>query len=193
MIRVATSEDLSAIVAIYNEAIARGFATADIEPVTVSSRQSLFAEHEQRCHPIYVCDDGVEVKAWCSLSPYRAGRKALRFTAEISYYVRADLYRRGYASSLVQHAITECASLQIKSLIAIVLERNVASCGLLEKMKFEKWGFLPRVADFSGDECGHVYYGRRINQPNQTPEPTSTAVTPPAVAGDRASGTRGSP
>jgi hypothetical protein len=28
--------------------------------------------------------------------------------------------------------------------------------------------------------------------PNQAPEPTSTAVTPPADAGDRASGTRGS-
>jgi ascorbate-specific PTS system EIIC-type component UlaA len=30
------------------------------------------------------------------------------------------------------------------------------------------------------------------NEPNQALEPTSTAVTPPAVAGDRASGTRGS-
>ena len=29
-------------------------------------------------------------------------------------------------------------------------------------------------------------------EPNQAPEPTSTAVTPPAVAGERASGTRGS-
>ena len=29
--------------------------------------------------------------------------------------------------------------------------------------------------------------------PNQALEPTSTAVTPPADAGDRASGTRGSP
>ena len=33
---------------------------------------------------------------------------------------------------------------------------------------------------------------RRKTEPNQAPEPTSTAVTPPAVAGDRASGTRGS-
>ena len=32
----------------------------------------------------------------------------------------------------------------------------------------------------------------RKTEPNQAPEPTSTAVTPPAVAGDRASGTRGS-
>jgi hypothetical protein len=32
-----------------------------------------------------------------------------------------------------------------------------------------------------------------VNEPNQALEPTSTAVTPPASAGDRASGTRGSP
>jgi hypothetical protein len=32
----------------------------------------------------------------------------------------------------------------------------------------------------------------RPTQPNQALEPTSTAVTPPASAGDRASGTRGS-
>jgi len=167
MIRVATRKDRSAIVAIYNEAVASGFATADTEAVSVASRKSWFAEHEETNHPIYVCDDRGEVRAWCSLSPYRAGRNALRFTAEISYYVRADSHRKGMASSLIQHAIAECASLQIKSLIAIVLERNIGSCRLLEKMKFEKWGFLPRVADFSGEECGHVYYGQRINTPNQ--------------------------
>ncbi len=45
-----------------------------------------------------------------------------------------------------------------------------------------------------------ILYGRETRRyltketipPNQTPEPTSTAVTPPADAGDRASGTRGS-
>ena len=38
------------------------------------------------------------------------------------------------------------------------------------------------------------YLNRRIGKKaaNQAPEPTSTAVTPPADAGDRASGTRGS-
>jgi phosphinothricin acetyltransferase len=87
---------------------------------------------------------------------------ALRFTAEISYYVRADSYRKGIASRLVRHSFGVCPSLQIKNLFAIVLENNKRCRDLLEKFEFEKWGFLPRVADFDGQEHGHMYYGRRI-------------------------------
>jgi hypothetical protein len=39
----------------------------------------------------------------------------------------------------------------------------------------------------------HELFESAKKPPNQALEPTSTAVTPPAVAGDRASGTRGSP
>ena len=49
-----------------------------------------------------------------------------------------------------------------KNLFAILLERNIASIKLLEKMGFEKWAFLPKVANFNGIECGQFYYGKRI-------------------------------
>jgi phosphinothricin acetyltransferase len=52
--------------------------------------------------------------------------------------------------------------LQIRHLFAIVLEGNEGSRRLLEKMGFEKWGYLPRVADFDGKEVGHLYYGRHL-------------------------------
>jgi L-amino acid N-acyltransferase YncA len=48
--------------------------------------------------------------------------------------------------------VATCLALQIKHLFAIVLEDNQASIRLLEKMGFEKWGYLPRVADFDGKE-----------------------------------------
>jgi len=162
MIRIAKLDDLPAIVTIYNEAVASRFATADTKAVTVASRHNWFIEHEPASRPIFVWEDACEVTGWCSLSAYRRGRAALRFTAEISYYVRADSRRKGIASNLIRHSAEACRSLQIKNLFAIVLERNMPSCCLLEKLKFEKWGFLPRVADFDGQECGHVYYGRRI-------------------------------
>jgi phosphinothricin acetyltransferase len=44
-----------------------------------------------------------------------------------------------------------------------VLEGNQASLNLLEKMGFEQWGYLPRVADFDGREVGHLYYGRHMD------------------------------
>lgn len=166
MIRIATFVDLSAIVSIYNEAVSSRFATADITAVSVGARRDWFTEHEPTRYPIYVWEDAGAVRAWCSLSPYRRGRMALRFTAEISYYVQRDSQRKGIASRLIRHAILNCETLQIKNLFAIVLEPNMPSRSLLEKLGFERWGLLPCVADFDGQECGHVYYGQRLPWPN---------------------------
>ena len=41
-VRAASQDDLPAIVAIYNQAIARGLKTGDIVPVTVPSRRAWF-------------------------------------------------------------------------------------------------------------------------------------------------------
>src|SRR5690348_9407098 len=114
MIRIAKPSDLPAIVSIYNEAIVLG-ATADLTNVSLASKRPWFVEHKPKKYPIYVWEDAKEIRGWCSLSPYRCGRMALRFTAEISYYVQTKSHRKGIASHLIQHAITACASLQIKN------------------------------------------------------------------------------
>ena len=66
------------------------------------------------------------------------------------------------ATALVEHAIAACPELRLKNLFAIVLERKTARLELLGKMGFEKWGYLPRVADFDGEEIRHLYYGQRV-------------------------------
>jgi L-amino acid N-acyltransferase YncA len=161
-IRCSTNADWSAIIEIYNQAVALGNATADTVPVTLESRRSWLESHNETKYPIYVFDCGGEVAGWCSISPYRAGREALRYTAEISYYVSESHRRQGVASGLVQHAIEACPKLSIKTLFGILLETNEASIGLLKRLRFEEWGRLPGVADFSGVECGHLYLGRRV-------------------------------
>ena len=162
VIRTADTKDLPAIVDIYNQAVGLKHATCDLSPISVESKASWLAEHDPAARPVYVAEvDGV-VAGWRSLSEYRPGRKALRFTAEISYYVHGSYRRRGIASRLIEHAIRECPRLGVKTLFAILLDTNVASVRLLEKFNFEKWGHLPRVADFNGEEAGHFYYGLRL-------------------------------
>lgn len=164
MIRLAQIDDLPAIVDIYNQAIPSKQSTGDTQPVRVEDRLTWFREHRPDEHPIFVAEaepDG-QVAGWCSLSAYRPGRAALRFTAEISYYIALAYHRQGIATSLVEHAIAFCPAIQIRHLFAIVLEGNQASLRLLEKMGFEQWGYLPRVADFDGKEVGHLYYGRHV-------------------------------
>ena len=160
--RIAKLSDLEAIVVIYNQAIAAQ-ATADLEPVTVEGRREWFAQHWPDQRPILVaeCDD--QIQGWVSLSEYRPGRRALRHTAEISYYVDEAHRRQGVATALMRAAIELCPSLEISTLFAILLDDNLASVQLLERFGFERWGHLPHVANFGGREVGHLYFGRRLN------------------------------
>lgn len=162
IIRVAQTDDLPAILDIYNQAIPTRQSTGDTEPVRVEDRRPWFAEHHPDRQPIWVAEVDEQVAGWCSLSAYRTGRAALRFTAEISYYVVLAFQRQGIGTALIEHAVAACPALQVRHLFAIVLEGNQASLRLLEKMGFEQWGYLPSVANFDGKEIGHLYYGRHV-------------------------------
>jgi L-amino acid N-acyltransferase YncA len=162
MIRIASIDDLAEIVGIYNQAVERRFATADLHPVAVDQRIEWFHGHDPSMFPIYVFDEDRSVRGWCSLSAYRPGRMALIETAEISYYVRGDSQRQGIGSALVRHAVKEAPELGKRILFGIVLERNAASIRLMEKCGFTLWGRLPDVAAFDGDFVSHLYYGRKV-------------------------------
>lgn len=161
-IRTAKREDLESIVEIYNHAIVAGQKTADITPVTVENRIDWFEEHTPDKYPILVAEIDGRVVGYLTTSAYRPGRMALRYTAEVSYFVHDDHHRQGIATRLLQYAIDMCPSLHIKTLFAILIDNNEASIQLLEKFGFEKWGYMPRVAEFDGIEYGHVYYGLRV-------------------------------
>ena len=163
-IRDARLGDLAAMVEIYNQAVSEK-ATADLDPVTVDQRRDWFLEHNSSDRPILVAElDGV-VCGWVSLSDYRPGRRALRNTAEISYYVHLQHRRKGVAAQLLRSAIARCSDLGVTSLFAILLENNEPSIHLLRKFGFEKWGLLPKVAVIEGSEVGHLYYGLRLPSP----------------------------
>ena len=162
LIRLAQPDDLPAIVEIYNQSIPSKQSTGDTEPVHVEDRLAWFREHRPEQHPIFVAEIDGQVAGWCSLSAYRPGRAALRFTAEISYYIASAHHGRGLGTALIERALAACPALGIRHLFAIVLESNQASIRLLQKTGFERWGYLPRVADFDGKEVGHLYYGRHV-------------------------------
>jgi L-amino acid N-acyltransferase YncA len=163
-IETAREHDLAAIVDIYNQAVAQRGATADLQPVSVESRAQWFRDHTPEHHPIWVALDDDQVTGWCSLSAYRAGRQALRHTAEISYYVHRDHRRKGIARSLIEHAIEQCPALGIEHLMTFLLDINQPSIQLLEAFGFARWGHLPDVARIDGRVCGHLIYGRAIGR-----------------------------
>jgi len=162
IIRNFATDDLEAIVNIYNHAIDEKFATADTEYVTIDSRKEWFAQHSAETYPIYVAEENSEIIGWCSLSPHRLGRKALRSVAEISYYIHKDHRRKGVAITLITYTLEKAKKLGFKNLFTILLDLNKPSIYILEKFGFEKWGHLPDIAEFGGVICGQYIYGRKI-------------------------------
>lgn len=162
MIRVAQQKDLAEITEIYNQAIDAGFQTAYTTRLDPAQRLAWFEEHKEVSYPLFVYEESGQVIGWVSISGYRPDRGALRFAAEISYFVHKDHWGKGMGGRLLQHGLAACKERGYKTVIAIILEPNTASAILLEKYGFEKWAYLPNIADFSGVECSQVYYGLKM-------------------------------
>jgi len=160
-IRRAQAADLPEIVAIFNQAVAAR-QVATLELVEVDDRRDWFAAHTPDKYPILVAESEGEVVGWLSLSDYRPGRPALRFSAEVSYFVDSVHQRQGIGSALMRAAIDLCPELEIKTLIAILLSHNEASLELLARFSFTEWGRMPNAVDLDGEELAHLYYGLRV-------------------------------
>ncbi len=154
--------DLEEITHIYNQAVLSGFETADMVVMKPEERLDWFKFHVRDAYPLFVYERNDKVVGWVSVSPYRPGREAFRYTVEISYYVHNNLKRKGIGSRMIEYVLERCRELKYKTVIALILDKNSASINLLSGFDFVRWGHLPDIADFDGTECGHVIYGRRI-------------------------------
>ena len=154
--------DLDAVNEIYNQAIRSKYQTAETEETSLEYRRCWYEVHLSGNCPVFVLEEDGEVEGWISLREYRKGRRALRYTSEVSFYIRKDKQGQGIGTQLLKFAIDRAREISIKTLIAILLEPNTPSIRLLEKFNFQKWGDMPNVAVFDGIECNHQYYGLRI-------------------------------
>jgi len=163
-IRIATADDLTQIIAIYNQAVLRGNCTADTESLEVSERCNWFNEHTPEKYPLFVIceEDNGNILGWCSLSTHRKGRKALANVAEISYYVETGQQGKGIGNKLMVHALNMAPECGLHNLFAILLDTNKVSIALLEKYGFTQWGHLPDIAEFADRVCGQFIYGRKV-------------------------------
>ncbi len=161
-IRLATEKDLEAINNIYNQVIPYEMSTADMEPYTMDERVQWYKAYDRTRYPVFVADTGNKVAGYFSFSPYRPRRLAMRYTAEISYFIDEEYRKKGIGSSLMEYSINKAPGYKFKTLIAILLTHNEASIRLLEKFGFKEWGRMPGVADFNGRERDHLYYGLRV-------------------------------
>jgi len=161
MIRNAIASDLPTIVAIYNAAVPSRMATADLEPISVDSRRFWFYEHTPDYRPIWVMEVNYVLVGWLSFQSF-FGRPAYYRTAEISIYVAPTYHRCGVGRQLLSRAIHESPSLGIKTLVSFIFAHNKPSLKLFETSGFQRWGYLPTVAELDTIERDLVIMGYKI-------------------------------
>ena len=159
IIRDAVEADLSAIVEIYNATVPTRMVTAELEPTSVEARLPSFREHSPEQYPFWVAESGGSVIGWLDFKKFLP-RCAYRGTAEISVYVDEKFRRRGVGQRLLEEAIARAPSLGVTALVGLIFGHNEPSLKLFERLGFERWGFLPGVAQIDGMDRDLVMMGR---------------------------------
>lgn len=143
IIRPATLDDITAITAIYNEAILTTVATFDTEPKSEAERAAWFSAHDAR-HSILVAEIEGGVIGWASLSQW-SDRLAYAETAEISLYVHSSRRGQGIGRQLTAAIVAEGEKAGLHTLIARIAAGNEASVRLHRAAGFELIGIMREV------------------------------------------------
>jgi L-amino acid N-acyltransferase YncA len=159
ILRDAVEADLPAIIEIYNATVPTRMVTAELKPTTVEARLPWFREHSPERYPFWVAESEGSVIGWLDFKPFLP-RCAYRWTAEISVYVDEKFRRRGVGQRLLEQAIARAPSLGITTLVGLIFGHNEPSLKLFGRFGFERWAFLPGVAQLDGVERDLVVVGQ---------------------------------
>jgi phosphinothricin acetyltransferase len=164
IIRDAVEADLPAVIEIYNATVPTRMVTAELEPTTVEARLPWFREHSPEQYPFWVAESEGRVIGWLDFKKLLP-RSAYRGTAEISIYVDEKFRRHGIGQRLLETAIARAPSLGISALVGLIFGHNEPSLKLFQRFGFERWGFLPGVAQLDGVKRDLVVVGLHCEKP----------------------------
>ena len=159
----AQQSDLPKIVATYNSTVASRLVTADLELVSVESKQAWFDAHTPNRRPLWIIETDGNYAGWMSFNSFY-GRPAYDGTVEVSIYLEESARGKGLGKICLQKAFDSCHDLNIKTLLGFIFDHNEPSLQLFYKMGFEKWAHLPKIANMIDAERGLIILGKRISE-----------------------------
>src|SRR5687768_4194552 len=103
-IKIATEEDLPAILGIYNEVIIHTTAVFQYTTHTIEMRREWFETKKQQGFPVYVAEEQGEVMGFSTIGPFRAWQ-GYKYSVENSVYVDSRYRGRGIGKQLLEPLI----------------------------------------------------------------------------------------
>ncbi len=144
LIRPAEERDLPAITAIYNDVLLHSTAIYRDDPVTVDERRAWWRSRLDQGYPVLVAERDAEVIAFASYGDFRFG-SGYRFTVEGTLHVASHARGRGTGTALFHALVHQAHQAGIHMLIGGVDAANTVSLRFLEKLGFQRAGFLYEV------------------------------------------------
>lgn len=161
-LRDAVEDDLTGLVAIYNEVIATSTAVYSSTPVTLEDRRNWWRTRVAAGYPLLVAADESGVTGFATFGDFRAW-PGYRFTVEHSVHVRADRRGSGVGSRLLEALFPRAAALGKHMMIAGVDAANTSSIRFHERLGFEQAGLLREVGYKFDRWLDLVFLQRRID------------------------------
>ena len=143
-VRPATEHDLSAMLAIYNDAILTTTAVYQYQPHTPAMRAAWLADKQEHGFPVLVATHGDTVIGFSSLGVFRAAA-AYHYTVENSVYVAAGWRGQGVGKRLLAPLIDAARVLDAHSIIAVIDADNAVSLRLHQSLGFVEAGHFRQV------------------------------------------------
>jgi phosphinothricin acetyltransferase len=142
-VRAATEADVAGIAAIYDEQVATGISTFDLEPPPASYWLHRLTGDEPGDH-FLVADDGGVVAGFAYSGSYRP-RPGYRLTRETSVYLDPAFRGRGLGRRLYDDLLPRVRADGMHVAVALVALPNPASVALHESCGFEHLGTMCEV------------------------------------------------
>ena len=156
IIRKATSEDLQAILVIYNAATQEPASAYEDKPQTLVQREEWFDYYSKRNFPIMVAEHDGIVVGWGSLGPHQE-RAGFRFTGSVAVYVEKMYRRRGIGSLLLKALLEAGRQRKLHTVLAVIDSKNGPSLGLHRQHGFVEAGVLKEAGCKFGEWRDAVY------------------------------------
>ena len=142
--RDATSDDIAAITAITNQAIADTTSNWNIAPTTEPIRLAWMLDRQANGQPVWVVERDREIVAFGTYGDFRANT-GYRHTVEHSLYVLPHAQGAGIGRQLLDRLIEHAKSQGVHVMVACIDANNDGSRVLHERVGFVQTGLMPQV------------------------------------------------
>jgi L-amino acid N-acyltransferase YncA len=149
MIRAATTSDIAAITAIYNDVIATTNAIYREDRVDVSERMAWFEDKRAHGYPVIVADQEGEVVGYGVFGSFRFG-EGYNHTVEHSVHVAQSHRGQGIGKEILEYLMKLAREQNRKVMVAAIDSTNGASIKLHAGYGFQESARMPHIAQKRG-------------------------------------------